>query len=118
MLSVSTHHSLGCKFAAVIDCVRDKSDMSNACDNNGGRTAPVGDNLVDTEGIVADMRTQNRLLPPRGRKYHPIVAQFAQDGRYLLTRRRLIDTLTEKDVPYDWRPEAYLPGTGFIAAHL
>lgn len=53
--------------------------------------------------IVFDASTWQRLRPPPGRKYHPDLARFSADGRFLqiftgLDEEDFIDTVTEKKI--------------------
>jgi WD40 repeat protein len=53
-------------------------------------------------GRVYDIRTWQRLLPPPGRKFHPDLARFAPDGRFVRAaingEQALIDTRTDKSL--------------------
>jgi len=59
-----------------------------------------GDQVVVDSGQIFNTRTGARLHPPNGRKYHPELARFAPDGRFLPGG---IDTTTEKTLPATWR---------------
>ncbi|WP_238602905.1 WD40 repeat domain-containing serine/threonine protein kinase [Fimbriiglobus ruber] len=54
-------------------------------------------------GWVLDTRNWQRLHPPAGRKYHPDLARFAPDGRFIGgfidNANVIIDTATEKHFP-------------------
>lgn len=66
-------------------------------------------------GWVYDIRTWKRLLPPLGRKFHPDLARFAPDGRFVLAGETVvIDTQTDESFPVE-RGWHYLPGTGMNA---
>ena len=87
-------------------------------------------------GMVIDARSGRRLPPPKGRKFHPDLARFAPDGRFVSVdnhdaghRWGLIDTRTEKyftvkedcySLPWpSHSPEASLdnlPGIRLVAA--
>jgi hypothetical protein len=80
--------------------------------------AQAGDLAHDGCGHVYDTRSWQRLLPPPGRKFHPDLAHFAPDGRFVRAVinavQVVIDTRTDKALPtpYDWHN---LPGSGMIA---
>jgi hypothetical protein len=87
--------------------------------------SPVGELARVHEGEVYDMRTYQRLLPPPGRKFHPSLARFAPDGRFVASDTRagfgVIDTRADKVVPTrtDWAGTAragHLPGFGLATA--
>src|SRR5262245_32811056 len=62
---------------------------------------PPADDLVRlSDGRVYDSRTWKRLFPPVGRNFHPTLARFAPDGRFVTNYPGglLIDTLTDKQV--------------------
>jgi serine/threonine protein kinase/WD40 repeat protein len=69
-------------------------------------------------GGVYDSRTWQRLYPPPGRKFHPDLAKFAVDGRFVRAAINselvVIDTPTDKVLPteVEWND---LPGFGMIA---
>ncbi len=63
---------------------------------NGSPYVFRGEQVVLNSGQIFNTRTGVRLHPPKGRKYHPDLSQFAPDGRFL---RNGIDTLTEKTIP-------------------
>jgi serine/threonine protein kinase len=69
-------------------------------------------------GQVYDVRTWQRLRPPPGRKFHPDLARFASDGRFvdavMNSESVVIDTRTDKQfpVPGVWEQ---LPGLGLVA---
>jgi serine/threonine protein kinase len=92
---------------------------------------PTGDFVLADGGKVFDTRTGQRLVPPVGHKYHPIVKRFAADGRFVITLEGLIDTRTEKAFSRpEWRPSdsyqrlsewpssGHRPGLGFLTAEL
>jgi hypothetical protein len=51
---------------------------------------------------LIDLLTGNLLSPPKGRRYHPALADFAPDGRFVVGGQSLgyslIDTQTEKEI--------------------
>jgi serine/threonine protein kinase len=69
------------------------------------------------DGEIYDMRTWQRLLPPPGRRFHPDLARFAPDGRFVggLVNNELavIDTRTDKQFPAGgvWH---HMPGFGLV----
>jgi hypothetical protein len=77
-----------------------------------GHLAHAGD------GEIYDMRTWQRLLPPPGRRFHPDLARFAPDGRFVsgLVNNELavIDTRTDKQFPVVgvWHN---MPGFGLVS---
>ena len=80
--------------------------------------APVGE-LARVNGEVYDGRTWKRLSPPPGRRFHPDLAKFAPDGRFVDAvingQNGVIDTRVDKVVPVNgvW---SNLPGFGLVAA--
>jgi hypothetical protein len=81
--------------------------------------ARAGDLVHGGNGWVYDTRTWQRLLPPPGRKFHPELARFAPDGRFVYTVLSeggvLIDTRTDKVLPTPYHPWHVLPAQGMIA---
>jgi WD40 repeat protein len=87
-----------------------------------------GKELVRVNGDVYDTRTWLRLLPPPGQQFHPDLAKFAADGRFVLTTLKgdyvIIDTRTDKHFPvegghWDSVPGwSSLPGFGLILIAL
>jgi tRNA A-37 threonylcarbamoyl transferase component Bud32 len=81
--------------------------------------ARVGDLAHSGDGCVYNTRTWQRLLPPPGRKFHPDLAKFATDGRFVVAvingEHGVIDTRTDKFAPAhgDWNN---LSGRGLVAA--
>ena len=81
--------------------------------------ARVGDLAHGGEGRVYNTLTWQRLTPPPGRKFHPDLARFAPDGRFVRAtingEQTLIDTRTDKSflTQGDW---ADLPKFGMIQA--
>jgi serine/threonine protein kinase/WD40 repeat protein len=77
----------------------------------------VGDLAHSGDGRLFDTRTWQRLRPPAERKYHPDLARFAPDGRFVSANINgdyfLIDTRTDKSfpAPEDWHN---LPGFGAV----
>src|SRR5205823_3734801 len=71
------------------------------------------------DGQVYDMRTWQRLLPPPGRRFHPDVAGFSPDGRFVTAAVNggtvVIDTRTDKQFPVAgaWHK---MPGFGLVAS--
>jgi hypothetical protein len=81
--------------------------------------ARVGDLAHDGYGHVYDIRSWQRLLPPPGRKFHPDLARFAPDERFVRAvineEQVLIDTRTDKSLPLQGKWD-YLPKFGMIQA--
>jgi serine/threonine protein kinase len=85
----------------------------------------VGDLTHSGDGRLFDTGTLQRLLPPAERKYHPDLARFAPDGRFVsaslgadvIRESVLIDTRTDKSfpAPEDWHN---LPGFGMVTTAL
>ncbi len=81
--------------------------------------ARVGDLAHGGDGRVYNTGTWQRLTPPPGRKFHPELARFAPDGRFVRAaingKQALIDTRTDKSFPTrgDW---GKLPKFGMIQA--
>jgi hypothetical protein len=89
----------------------------------------AGDLAHGGNGWVYDTRTWQRLLPPPGRKFHPDLARFAPDGRFVVAgvnfsvssfgERCVIDTRTDKFLPTEvgWTDVVWrnLPGFGLVA---
>ena len=79
----------------------------------------VGDLAHGGAGRIYNTRTWQRLLPPPGRKFHPDLARFAPDERFVRAvingEQALIDTRTDKSFPMqgDW---GTLPKFGMIQA--
>jgi serine/threonine protein kinase/WD40 repeat protein len=78
------------------------------------------------DGRIYDGKTWQKKQPPAGHKYHPDLAKFALDGRFVPAESDgvnvLIDTLTEKHFPtgdskYErvLSPFANVPGFGLVA---
>ena len=61
---------------------------------------PSGEYLLTNENQVYDTKTGKRLVPPPGRKFHPSIAKFATDGRFVLSKYDLIDTRTDKSCSF------------------
>ncbi len=61
---------------------------------------PVDHLLLHDRGTVIDTNTGLRLTPPQGHRFHPSLAKFAEDGRFVvgcgIYSNTIIDTLTEK----------------------
>jgi WD40 repeat protein len=79
--------------------------------------ARAGDLVHAGNGRVYDTRTWRRLLPPTGRKFHPDLARFSPDGRFISavvdSEWLLIDTRTDKQLPVGgWH---HLPGFGLVS---
>jgi hypothetical protein len=73
----------------------------------------VGDLAHDGDGQVYDMRTWQRLFPPPGRRFHPDLARFSPDGRFVNAEGGVIDTRTDKQFAAGvWHK---MPGFGLIA---
>ena len=84
--------------------------------------ARAGNLAYGGTGRVYDTRNWQPLIPPPGRKFHPDLARFAPDGRFVVVAagnidQVVIDTQTEKSLPMEpytrWH---HLPGGGMIAA--
>jgi len=84
-----------------------------------------GDTFHQASGSLVDVRTGQRLLPPPGRRFHPDLARFAWDGRFVPVVLpsfdwlwSLIDTVTDKQLElghfyfYGGTPPVDLPGVG------
>jgi hypothetical protein len=72
-------------------------------DLSGGLVRHDGERALLKSGKILDTKTWRRLLPSDGRKYHPDLARFAPDGRFVPTPEidylsyiKLIDKETEK----------------------
>ncbi|MBS0260594.1 MAG: protein kinase [Planctomycetes bacterium] len=107
----------------------DNSELLRVCPPttvNAGGT----DGMFHLEsGRLVDARSWQRLIPPPGRRFHPDLAKFAADGRFVLGREddgfgsthyRLIDTQTDKEFNFiraDWGMASigYLAQYGWIA---
>jgi serine/threonine protein kinase len=81
--------------------------------------ARAGDLAHGGNGWVYDTRPWRRRSPPPGRKFHPDLAQFAPDGRFVVAgvnygERCVIDTRTDKLLltSVDW---GNLSGFGLVA---
>jgi hypothetical protein len=78
-----------------------------------------GERLLLDSGQLLDTRTWQRLRPPKGRKYHPELARFAPDGRFVPMQdsstnwNLILDTTTEKSTNVDG-PSIYRPGLGWV----
>jgi len=77
------------------------------------KTGPL---TVDDHGGVVDTRSWQWLPPPNERRFHPDLARFAPDGRFVPTGGTygLIDTRTDRGLSSSLIPELYLPGHGFF----
>jgi len=78
---------------------------------------PEGDFLLVDDGII-DSKTGDRLVPPTGKRFHPMLSRFAADGRFVVTKNSVMDVRTEKAFPIDeWPGFDYrcVPGFGFDA---
>ena len=95
----------------------------------------VGHLLHLGDGRIMDMQNWQVLVPPAGRKYHPDLARFAPDGRFVLaldagggsdhylgvaSDHYLIDTRTEKSISHPWYlgdlpVGSHLPETGWVS---
>ena len=80
----------------------DKSAFANA---EGGKVFQVGSLVYTGNGKLFDIDADRRLLVPAGRRFHPSLAKFAPDGRYVVAETitgwgtlgwEIIDTKTEK----------------------
>jgi serine/threonine protein kinase len=86
--------------------------------------APRADATIpDTGGVVFDLLNGRRRIPPPGRRFHPDLARFAPDGRFVAHLEddevSVIDVLTDKCVDSgewynDSKPLAYRPGFGMV----
>jgi hypothetical protein len=84
------------------------------------RTGPL---IYGMDGQVYDVRTWQRLLPPPGRRFHPDLARFSPDGRFVSAfigsgffgESVVIDTRTDKQFPVvgEWRNPT---GFGFASS--
>jgi serine/threonine protein kinase/WD40 repeat protein len=78
-----------------------------------------GDRLLLDSGQLLDSREWRRLQPPKGRKYHPELARFAPDGRFVPIQdsstnwNLILDTATEKSTNVDGAG-IYRPGLGWV----
>ena len=87
------------------------------------------DQLIHTSaGTLIDLATGKPLLPPMGKSFHPALARFAWDGRFIVESNSsafsLIDTETEKiftmgqtDFMGNTHQFAHLHGFGTIIAY-
>ncbi len=81
----------------------------------GGELFHLGNGLFHLgNGQVIDTQRRQRLLPPTGWKFHPELARFAVDERFVRADWGLVDTRTEKHLScrLDWQN---LPGFGMVA---
>ena len=82
----------------------------------GDHLGRAGDLAHGGNGWVYDTRTWQRLLPPPGRKFHPDLARFAPDGRFVVAainrEQVVIDTRTEKSFPMNRTSGATCRGSG------
>ena len=85
-----------------------RSGQSEPIVELSGNTSPdllsrVGDMAHGGHGQVYDTQTWRRLAPPPGRKFHPELARFALDGRFVRAvingEQALVDTRTDKSFP-------------------
>jgi serine/threonine protein kinase/WD40 repeat protein len=84
--------------------------------------APRAELVLSAGGVLHETRGWRLLRPPPGRKYHPDLARFAPDGRFVASPASsdltsgwgLIDMRTERFAPTseEYHP---LPGGGWIA---
>jgi hypothetical protein len=86
----------------------------------------LSDTLLNSDGMVIDLRTGQRLAPPPGRRFHPALARFAPDGRFFGRTWRnhisITDVLTDKRLATEedlwtfdqWVRLAFLPNTGLV----
>lgn len=102
--------------------------------------SPGGELIQLDGGTVFETQAGRRLVPPAGRRYHPALARFAPDGRYVVSylgaptpfMPGVIDVRTEKSFPTGhgsprddshaagWYvnlgvPYSHLPGFGLVA---
>jgi hypothetical protein len=81
-----------------------------------------GDRALLESGQIFETHTWKRLNPPKGRKYHPDIARFALDGRFIQWKGdEVLDAQTEKtfhlglgDMGGDGSLDRYDPKTGWI----
>ena len=87
-------------------------DFNNTWTSTYDAVSAVGDNeLIKYNSTqLLDARTLKRLLPPPGLRYHPALAQFSPDGRFVDD----IDTRTEKSLGDDLRGGAFVPSLGTL----
>jgi serine/threonine protein kinase len=76
------------------------------------------DRVLIPSGQVFERASWRRLQPPKGRKYHPDIARFAQDGRFVDLSSALgyafTDIVTEKSI--DSVGGIYVPKVGWISS--
>ncbi|HWB10568.1 MAG TPA: serine/threonine-protein kinase [Pirellulales bacterium] len=85
-----------------------------------------GESLLAPNGMLFNMRTGQRVIPPAGRRFHADLAQFAPDSRFVAhlseDQVSIIDVITDKRLVTrrddtesgPWAPLAYRPGFGMI----
>lgn len=63
---------------------------------------PVDRCILQETGAVIDTTTRRRLEPSPGRRFHPAITKFAEDGRFVVGcgtgNNDIIDTLTERQI--------------------
>jgi hypothetical protein len=63
---------------------------------------PVDQLILDGTGSVIDTKSGLRLVPSKGRRFHPSLAKFAADGRLVVGcgqySQAIIDTVTDKQI--------------------
>ncbi len=86
--------------------------------------------ILGKGGTILDLSSGQRRVPPPGRRFHPDLARFAPDGRFLFRiigddNVGFIDTLTDKELApardegffedfFGWKPLAYRSAFGMI----
>ncbi len=79
---------------------------------------PNGDFLLTGDGIL-DTKSGERLTPQTGRRFHPTLARFSADGRFVVTKQNVIDMNPEKEFQTVQWPGSLdyvpVPGLGFVA---
>ncbi len=70
--------------------------------NNSVRVSPSGTLAAFDVNELYDIRNGQRLLLPAGRKFHPELSQFSEEGRYAIFPDGLIaDLAVEKKIGFD-----------------
>jgi serine/threonine protein kinase len=78
---------------------------------------PSGNFVLTDGGQVIDTHTGERLRPSPDRKFHPTLAQFAADGRFVVAGGECLDTVTEKSfqISGSWTDYDHAAGAGFVS---
>ncbi|MFO0842621.1 MAG: hypothetical protein U0797_09540 [Gemmataceae bacterium] len=61
---------------------------------------PLGELILANQGQVFDVKTGKRLTPPAGRQFHPALARFAADERFVITGSELCDVRVDKSIAF------------------